>query len=79
MVVDSWMATVGSANMDMRSFRLNFELNAFVFDTPFCEGMSAQFELDLSHASELTADALRDTPFPRRLARQAARLMSPLL
>ena len=79
MVVDSWMATVGSANMDMRSFRLNFELNAFVYDPAFCDGMAAQFELDLAHASELTGDDLRDAPYPRRLAQQTARLMSPLL
>jgi cardiolipin synthase len=79
MVVDSWMATVGSANMDMRSFRLNFELNAFVFDAPFCDGMASQFELDLEHATELTPAALRDAPYPLRLAQQAARLMSPLL
>ncbi|MBI2213202.1 MAG: cardiolipin synthase [Acidobacteria bacterium] len=79
MVVDSWMATVGSANMDMRSFRLNFELNAFIYDTAFCDEMAAQFELDLNQASELTAEAARTTPYPRRMAQQAARVMSPLL
>ena len=79
MVVDSWMGTIGSANMDMRSFRLNFELNAFVYDRALCEEMARQFELDLAQASEFTHDSAARTPYPQKLAQQIARLMSPLL
>jgi cardiolipin synthase len=79
MVVDSWMGTIGSANMDMRSFRLNFELNAFVYDRTLCDEMAAQFELDLEQASEFTRESVARTPYPRKLAQQTARLMSPLL
>lgn len=79
MVVDSWMGTIGSANMDMRSFRLNFELNAFVYDHALCEAMAAQFELDLAQASEFTFESAARTPYPSKLAQQTARLMSPLL
>ncbi|MFA6957783.1 MAG: cardiolipin synthase [Thermoanaerobaculia bacterium] len=79
MVVDTWMGTIGSANMDMRSFRLNFELNAFVYDHALCEAMATQFELDLAQASEFTFESAARTPYPRKLAQQTARLMSPLL
>jgi len=79
MVVDSWMGTIGSANMDMRSFRLNFELNAFVYDRTLCDEMAAQFDLDLAQASEFTFESAARTPYPRKLAQQTARLMSPLL
>jgi cardiolipin synthase len=65
--------------MDMRSFRLNFELNAFVFDRRFCDEMARQFELDLEQGSEFTLHDVRNSPYPRRLAQQTARLMSPLL
>lgn len=79
MVVDSWMGTIGSANMDMRSFRLNFELNAFVYDRSLCDQMARQFELDLAQASEYTLESAAKTSYPSRLAQQSARLMSPLL
>ena len=79
MVVDSWMGTIGSANMDMRSFRLNFELNAFVYERALCDQMARQFELDLAQASEYTLESAAKTPYPSRLAQQSARLMSPLL
>ena len=65
--------------MDMRSFRLNFELNAFVYDRALCEEMARQFELDLAQASEFTHDSAARTPYPQKLAQQIARLMSPLL
>jgi cardiolipin synthase len=78
LVVDSWLATVGSANMDMRSFQLNFELTAFVLDPVFCDELADQFRRDLEGAREVTLHEVtrRD---PRRLLYQTARLLSPLL
>ncbi len=79
MVVDDWAATVGSANMDMRSFNLNFELNAFVFDARLCDDMAAHFDTDLETASEVTLERERRVGVTRRLLRGAARLLSPML
>jgi len=79
MVVDDWLATVGSANMDMRSFRLNFELNAFVFGARVCQDVAEQFALDLEAADEVTKDWERRAGLARRLVRGIARLLSPLL
>jgi len=79
MTVDGEITLIGSANMDMRSFRLNFELNAFVYDRTLCDEMAAQFDLDLAQASEFTFESAARTPYPRKLAQQTARLMSPLL
>lgn len=79
MVVDSWMGTIGSTNMDMRSFRLNFELNAFVYDRSFTDELAGQFLLDLEHAREYTMDDHRERPQALRFAHQVARLLSPLL
>jgi cardiolipin synthase len=79
MVVDDWVATVGSANMDMRSFQLNFELNPFVVDAAFAQALAAEFVADLRHADELRpADLERDNVLVRLLS-GLARLLSPLL
>jgi cardiolipin synthase A/B len=79
MVVDDWVATVGSANMDMRSFKLNFELNAFVFGPRLCQDMARQFTLDLQAAGEVTQERDKRMGLARRLVRGIARLLSPLL
>lgn len=79
MVVDEWLATIGSANMDMRSFTLNFELNAFVFGSALCRELARQFEVDLGAALEVTSERERRRGLGRRLARALARLLSPLL
>jgi len=79
MVVDDWVATVGSANMDMRSFNLNYELNAFVFGAGVCRDIAAQFAADLDSATEVTPETVGRTSLPSRLAQSVARLLSPLL
>ena len=79
LLIDRWLGTVGSANMDMRSFDLNFEINAFVMSGDFVDTLAEQFLHDLTHATPVTLEAVRRTSYPRRLAQATARLLSPLL
>jgi cardiolipin synthase len=79
MVIDDWVGTVGSANMDMRSFNLNFELNAFVYDAVFVNELADLFDRDLRHAREYTLEDERSLSTPARFLRSVARLLSPLL
>lgn len=79
MVVDDWVGTIGSANMDMRSFHLNYELNAFVYGAEFCEQLAEQYLADLEHASEMSLDQELRTGLVARLIRAGARMASPLL
>jgi len=79
LVVDDWLAVVGSANMDMRSFHLNFELSAFVYGRRFVEELAEQFRADLEHAREVPLAYYEHAPVPKRLLRASARLLSPLL
>ncbi|MHC4135763.1 MAG: cardiolipin synthase [Planctomycetota bacterium] len=79
MAVDSWVGTVGSANMDTRSFQLNFELNAFVYGERFVDELAEHFRADQQHAREIDLDQARRVRYPTRLVRSVARLLSPLL
>ena len=45
--------------MDMRSFNLNFELNAFVFGSAVCRDVAEQFRVDLSAAAEVSSETLQ--------------------
>lgn len=78
-VVDNWIGTVGSANMDMRSFHLNYEVNAFVYGEEFCEQLAQQYLVDLTSARETSLEQERQTGLLVRLIRAAARMLSPLL
>ncbi|MAG58682.1 MAG: cardiolipin synthase, partial [Planctomycetes bacterium] len=79
LVVDDWVGTIGSSNMDMRSFKPNFELNAFVLDRAFVQALATQFRADLQDAREFTSAELAQAGIPKRLMWQTARLLSPLL
>ena len=61
LVVDGEVGTIGSTNFDNRSFRLNFETNAFIFDKDFAQQMEHAFIQDMTHhGHELTyADYLK--------------------
>ena len=78
MVVDRDLAIVGSANLDNRSFRLNFEVVAAVYGEPAAAELARLFEADLLRARP-RARREEDDPFGRRLFASAARLLSPLL
>jgi len=79
MVVDGTWSIAGSANVDMRSFGLNFELGALIVDPSFASGLERRFLRELADSTEMTADHLAARSFPRRLAQATARLFSPLL
>jgi cardiolipin synthase len=53
-VIDGNRATIGTANMDYRSFLLNYELNLITRDEPLCRQLQDQFEQDLTESAEIT-------------------------
>lgn len=78
-IIDDWAALLGSANMDIRSFQLNFEINAIVYDREFVLATEEVFEMDLAHSREVTLEECRRRPIPTRFIEGLARLMSPLM
>ncbi|SDI31528.1 cardiolipin synthase [Desulfosporosinus hippei DSM 8344] len=79
LIVDDNQALVGSANMDMRSFLLDFEISAYIYDETTTEHLSESFEQDLKDCSEVTLEEVQSRSFTERLKESCARLFSPLL
>ncbi|ABI69742.1 cardiolipin synthase [Syntrophomonas wolfei] len=79
MMVDGFVSTVGSANMDIRSFHLNFEVNAFIYDESVCRNLQAAFFRDIKNSQEITMEIYRARPVYARMKEAVSRLLSPLL
>ena len=74
------LAIVGTANMDNRSFRLNFEVVAVMYDKRVAAQLSAVFEADVATANSLDATSLElPVALRKRLFASTARLFSPML
>ena len=77
-VVDGKAGSVGSANWDVRSFRLNFEANAFFYDAAVGAELARAFEEDLVVSTEITLESYRARPRRVRMKESVSRLFSPL-
>ena len=79
MLIDDNVATVGTANFDNRSFRLNFEITAIVVDAEFAGKVERMFENDFSTSRVMEQDEYDNKPFWFKLAVRTARLAAPVL
>lgn len=79
MIVDDKVFCYGTANMDIRSFALNFEVNAVVYDEGKATQMRELFEKDLEVSSQITKNTYAVRPLRIRFKEQVCRLLSPLL
>jgi cardiolipin synthase len=78
-VADGKIAIVGTANMDFRSFDLNFEVNAIVYDAGIATELRAIFFDDLKDAEKINPDLWYKRSRMKQLWQKTARLLSPLL
>lgn len=74
-VIDGMWSTVGSTNLDARSFLHNHELNAVVLDQEFGLAMEGAFTDDLHYSIEITVEEWAQRPFKNRLGEWASRLL----
>lgn len=79
MLVDDFVSTVGSTNMDIRSFSLNFEANAFIYDEAKNKELKDRFMRDLEECSELTPEKYASRSKLTRTKEAVCRLFSPIL
>ncbi|GEN22115.1 cardiolipin synthase A [Halomonas cupida] len=78
MLIDDQAASVGTVNLDNRSFRLNFEITALVADRAFAAEVANMLEADLAHCREVTLQELRSRSLWRKLISRGAYLLAPV-
>ncbi|QKY70544.1 cardiolipin synthase [Lentibacillus sp. CBA3610] len=78
-IVDGKIASVGTANIDVRSFRLNFEVNAFLYDEGLSERLLEAFEQDIEHSTQMTKELYKKRSLGVRFKESISRLLSPIL
>ena len=79
LLIDDAISSVGTFNLDVRSFRLHFEITAFVFDKAFAGEMEACFEADEQVSAELTDEIIENRSIFQRFSERLMRLLSPLM
>jgi len=77
--IDNAIIAVGTANMDIRSFSLNYETMAVIYDEGKAQELEAQFLADMENCAEWSLAAYRKSPLGQRLLDSCYRLASPLL
>lgn len=78
-IVDNELASIGTSNMDMRSFHLNFEVNAFLYRTRSTHTLVNDYLNDLTCSEEFDLETFRKRPIWKRMMESTSRLLSPLL
>ncbi|MDF2457838.1 MAG: cls [Nitrospira sp.] len=77
--IDSEICSIGSANIDIRSFSINYELNAVLYSRQLAKELETDFERDLAHCTEFDLAAYQKRNAALRFRDSLARLLSPLL
>jgi cardiolipin synthase len=78
-IADHSLSMVGTANMDIRSFDLNFEVNAVVFDHEIHEELKKAYMKDIGDSVEINLEVWKKRPRSRKMVESSARLLSALL
>ena len=79
LVSDDMVGSVGSANMDFRSFDQNFEATAFVYNKEFALELKQQFMQDFADSKQLNLEEWKKRPLRQKAKESLARLLRPLL
>ncbi|SCZ76164.1 cardiolipin synthase [Acidaminobacter hydrogenoformans] len=78
LLMDGVAASVGTANLDIRSLEMNFEVNAFIYDPQVVRRLEEDFYKDMENSTLLCYEAFKKRPFRRKLLEAVGRLVSPL-
>lgn len=79
MTIDGKVTSIGTANMDIRSLKLNFEVNAFIYDEKITAEFEENFKKDLEDCTEITLEWYNSRSKFFRIREAVSRLISPLL
>lgn len=78
-VTDRKLASIGTANLDLRSFDLNFEVSAIIYDEKSATELAEMFDKDLLDSEEITYKRWVERSKGRRFVERLVRLISPFL
>ena len=78
-IVDDFISTVGTANLDIRSFILNFEVNAFIYDDIGNAKLTEKFITDIDLCREITLEDYNKRSRIVKIRESVSRLLSPIL
>lgn len=79
MIADEFITSVGTANIDIRSFMLNFEVNSFIYDESVNKKLTEKFISDLSLCKEITKETYDERSRYIKFKESFSRLLSPML
>lgn len=79
LLADGSAASIGTANLDIRSFQINFEVNAFIYDEEIVMRMEKDFLADIEDSKEVLLEAHLQRPLSEKIKEATGRLFSPLL
>ncbi|MCX7861651.1 MAG: cardiolipin synthase [Bacteroidales bacterium] len=79
LIVDDIISSVGTANMDLRSFDQNFEVNALIYDKEITLKLKQTYLDDLKHCDKVILEEYYNKPFTHHFAQGIARIFSPIL
>ncbi len=78
-MIDDAISSVGSANLDFRSFKLNFEANAFVYDFKVAKELRDIFDADIEKSQLISAEDFENMSLWLRFKQAFSRLLAPIL
>lgn len=78
-MTDDSVCSIGTANMDIRSFDLHYELNTIIYDTEIAHKLKKDFQEDMGSSEEITLEKVKKTNVLARFRNSLARLLAPLL
>lgn len=78
-IVDEELASIGTSNMDMRSFHLNFEVNAFLYRTRSTQKLVKEYINDLKNSRKIDISKFKKRHIGYRMIESTSRLLSPFL
>ena len=79
MLIDGQLCSVGTSNFDYRSFEINFEINALIYNEDFTQKMQQHFEKDKQDCEEVLLELWLERPLKEKIKESFSRLWAPLL
>lgn len=79
LIVDEELTIVSSINLDIRSFRFNFEVSAQIWGKTFAGHVLKEFSENLKHSEQIHLESFKERSFFTQMAENGCRLFSPLL